>query len=100
MLATRAEKAIAGDPVLESLWPRVSTSTSINSQPEGADVSVSVIGGDGTWLPLGRTPLKDIRVPRGVFHWRIEKAGFEKLDVVPATEYQHRFYQVWRMSWF
>ena len=86
MLATRAEKAIAGDPVLESLWPRISTSISISSQPEGADVSVSVIGGDGTWLPLGRTPLKDIRVPRGVFHWRIEKAGFEKLDVVRATE--------------
>jgi formylglycine-generating enzyme required for sulfatase activity/cephalosporin-C deacetylase-like acetyl esterase len=59
---------------------------SISSQPEGADVSFSIIGGDGTWHTLGRTPLKDVRVPRGVFHWRVQKAGFETLDVVRATE--------------
>ena len=87
MLAARAEKAIAGDPVLESLWPRISTSLNLTSQPEGAEVSVTIIGGDGTWLRLGRTPLKDIRVPRGVFHWRVEKAGFETLNLVRATEF-------------
>ena len=99
MLATRAEKAIPGDPVLESLWPRISTPISITSQPEGADVSFSIIGGDGTWHPLGRTPLKDIRVPRGVFHWRIEKAGFEHARRRPCDRVHDRSCQVWRMSW-
>ena len=86
LLAARAEKAIAGDPVLESLWPRISRPMTITSQPDGAEVSFSIIGGDGTFHRLGRTPLADIRVPRGVFHWRVEKAGFETLDVVRATE--------------
>ena len=82
VLATSAERAIPGDPVLASLWPRISYTATIKTVPEGADVSFSIIGGDGTWHPLGRTPLTNVRVPRGFFRWRVEKSGFDTLDVV------------------
>ncbi|HYN07723.1 MAG TPA: protein kinase [Vicinamibacterales bacterium] len=86
VLATSAERAIAGDSVLASLWPRISRTITITTSPDGADVSFSVIGGDGTWHPLGRTPLTNVRVPRGVFRWRVEKPGFDTLDIVRSTE--------------
>ena len=86
VLATNAEHAIGNDPVLASLWPRISRTITITTSPVDAAVSFSVIGGDGTWHPLGRTPLTSVRVPRGVFRWRVEKAGFDTLDVIRATE--------------
>jgi eukaryotic-like serine/threonine-protein kinase len=86
VLATSAERAIPGDPVLASLWPRISRTLTIKTSPEGADLSFSLIGGDGTWHPLGRTPLTNVRVPKGVFRWRVEKAGFDTLDIVRSTE--------------
>ena len=40
------------------------------------------------WRHVGRTPLKDVRLPRGVFQLRIEKDGYEPLRVAapnPST---------------
>ncbi len=85
ILATQAETRIAGDPVLNSVWPRISSQGSITTTPAGADVSLRLIGGDTTWHPVGRTPLVNTRLPRGVFWWRFEKAGYEPIEVVRAT---------------
>ena len=38
VLATRAEKAIPGDPALAKLWPVISYQMSVNTTPEGVDV--------------------------------------------------------------
>jgi hypothetical protein len=35
---------------------------------------------DGTWTRLGRTPIKDARVPIGQLRWRIVKNGFEAFE--------------------
>ena len=85
VLATEAERAIPADPVLASLWPRISRTTNITTSPEGADVSFALIGGDDTWHPVGRTPLENVRMPRGAYRWRFTKAGFETREVVRAT---------------
>jgi hypothetical protein len=77
LLATQAETRIAGDPVLNGLWSRISRPVSITTTPAGADVSVRLIGANTTWQPIGRTPLVNTRLPRGVFWWRFEKAGYE-----------------------
>src|SRR5262245_40201418 len=69
VLSADAERAIPADPVLASLWPRISRTTNIMTSPPGADVSFALIG-DNTWHPLGRTPLENVRVPRAVFRWR------------------------------
>ena len=39
LLATEAERAIPGDPVLAALWPRISRTSTVTSTPDGADVS-------------------------------------------------------------
>ena len=85
LLATQAETRIAGDPVLNGVWPSISRRVSITTMPAGADVSLRLIGGDATWHPVGRTPLVDTRLPRGVFWWRFEKAGYEPIEVVRGT---------------
>ena len=84
LLATQAEIRIAGDPVLNGLWARISRQGSITTTPPGADVSLRLIGGNTTWHPVGRTPLVNIRLPRGVFWWRLEKAGYEPMEIVRA----------------
>ena len=86
LLATQAETRIAGDPVLNGVWPRISRQVSITTTPAGADVSLRLIGGDTTWHPVGRTPLVNTRLPRGVFWWRFEKAGYEPIEIVRATD--------------
>jgi predicted Ser/Thr protein kinase len=83
LLASEAERVIPGDPVLATLWPRISVAADVISSPEGADVSFGIIGED-TWHHLGRTPLKAVRVPRGYYRWRVAKAGFDTLEVVRA----------------
>ena len=89
LLATEAARSIPDDTVLATLWPRVSRNINVTSTPDAADVSFSLIGGDGTWHPLGRTPLKGVRAPIGAYRWRIAKSGYETIDVVrggpPAT---------------
>ena len=84
LLATQAETRIAGDPVLNGLWTRISRQGSITTTPDGADVSLRLIGGTTTWHPIGRTPLVNIRLPRGVFWWRLERAGYEPMEIVRA----------------
>ena len=84
LLATQAERVISGDPVLASLWPRISVTTNITSIPDGADVSFGVIG-DDAWHPIGKTPLTDVRLPRGLLRWRIAKPGFDRLELVRAS---------------
>ena len=82
VLAAEAARVRAGDPLLESAWPRISQTVSVTTTPPGADVSFRLIGGDGVWHLLGRTPLNNVRAPKGIFEWRLEKAGLEALDLV------------------
>ena len=85
LLATQAEAHLGADPVLASVWSRISRTIPITTMPEGADVSFRLIGRHDEWYLVGRTPLTSARVPRGVFEWRVEKAGFEPLEFIRAT---------------
>jgi formylglycine-generating enzyme required for sulfatase activity/dienelactone hydrolase len=82
LLLTDAARSIPDDNVLATLWPRVSRNIDVATAPDGADVSFSLIGGDGTWHALGRTPLTDVRAPIGNYRWRVVKAGFETVEAV------------------
>ncbi len=78
-LAKQVEHVVPDDPQLARLWPQFSVPVSLVTTPEGAEVYVQpyTAGVDGPWELLGRTPLKDVRLARGVFRLRIEKSGFE-----------------------
>jgi serine/threonine protein kinase/dienelactone hydrolase len=76
-LATRAEKSLPHDPTLTKLWPVISYQVSLQTTPPGADVYRAAYGNAaGPWELVGRTPLRDVRQPRGTFLWKFEKPGF------------------------
>lgn len=75
--ATRAEKAIPGDPALVKLWPLISYQMSVDTTPPGADVyRREYSDSNSSWEYVGKTPLKDVRQPRGTFIWKFEKQGY------------------------
>jgi formylglycine-generating enzyme required for sulfatase activity/dienelactone hydrolase len=79
-LAQRVDQELPNDPVLATLWPQFSVEASMATSPDGADVSMQPYGdAGGAWTPLGRTPITNKRLPRGVYRFQIEKAGFEPL---------------------
>jgi serine/threonine protein kinase/predicted esterase len=84
-LATRAEKSLPNDPALTKLWPVISYEVSLQTTPPGSDVYRTPYGNvDGPWELVGRTPLKDVRQPRGTFLWKFEKPGFATMVQMTA----------------
>ena len=76
-LAAQAEKSIPDDPTLAKLWPAISYQLSADSAPQGADLSYKdYLEPDASWTPVGKTPLKSLRVPRGMLIWKLEKSGY------------------------
>ena len=67
-LTREARAILPKDPTLEKLWVRATGEVSIASVPADADVSIRLYRGDqNAWEPLGKTPLRNIRVPGGRF---------------------------------
>ncbi len=79
-LATTAESVLGNDPALAALWPQLTIRRSVATDPSGATLSVRDPGLRIDWLRLGATPLEDVRVPRGMVRWKIEKPGFETVE--------------------
>jgi len=76
-LATAAEEKIPNEPALAKLWPLISYQVSLQSTPPGAEVYRHTYGEmAGAWELVGRTPLQDVRQPRGTFLWKFVKPGF------------------------
>ncbi len=76
-LAEKAEKSIAGDPVLNKIWPAISYQMSVETTPPGATVyRRAYVDPNGPWELVGQTPFQNVRQPRGMFIWKFEKAGF------------------------
>ncbi len=72
----------AGDPVLAGLWSQFASPVTIVTDPDGADVYVKeYAAGEDRWAHFGRTPITAASLPRGVFQFRIEKAGHDSLMV-------------------
>lgn len=78
-LGIDAERYIAGDAQLTKLWPTVSRTIDVVTEPAGAEFT---IGGDSgsEALRFGTSPLRQIRVPRGFLRWRVRKAGYEPVE--------------------
>jgi formylglycine-generating enzyme required for sulfatase activity len=71
-LARRVATDIPSDPVLAKLWPDISRPASIETTPSGAEVYVKDYRYlDTEWQYLGRTPLADVKVPRGLLRCQI-----------------------------
>src|SRR5262249_23112716 len=69
------------DPQLTQVWLNLTIGTSIDSEPTGADVAVKGLTATGAeWVPIGKTPLEQVRVPFGAVRVRLTKEGFAPLE--------------------
>ena len=89
LLARKALDTLPDDPHLRQLWLAVSAVTDIITEPVGADAAFTVYGKTSQdWVPLGRTPLAHVRVPRTIIRLRISKKGFETVDGSASLPYR------------
>jgi DNA-binding winged helix-turn-helix (wHTH) protein/dienelactone hydrolase len=79
-LTVEAQQRVPDHPELLELWPRFSWLATLESDPPGATVSRRAYGAtNANWQELGRTPLRDIRIPFGLSQLHIELEGHEPL---------------------
>jgi len=55
----------------------ISALASIRTQQDGVSVSWKAYGQVDDWRFLGKTPLKPMRLPRGILKFKLEKEGYE-----------------------
>ena len=79
--AREAERLAPEDERLPELWERIAAEGPIETDPPGAAVAIrDYRDADGAWTALGKTPIADTRLPRGVLRWRFELAGYDPLE--------------------
>ncbi len=77
-LAEQAENFIPKDPKLAELFSKCSLNINIKTEPPGADIYMKEYDSPGSeWIYQGVSPIKNIRLPVGIFRWKIEKQGYE-----------------------
>jgi eukaryotic-like serine/threonine-protein kinase len=85
-LAAKAETYIPGDPKLAALFAKCSVNMAVKTDPPGAAVSMKEYKlPEGEWRYLGVTPIEKIRLPIGIFRWKIEKQGYEPVVAAASS---------------
>ncbi len=81
-LAEEAEKYIPDDPELARMFARSSLNIDVHTAPPGAGVYMKEYDApDDDWHYLGETPIENIRVPIGIFRWKMAKDA--RLSLLP-----------------
>jgi serine/threonine protein kinase len=77
-LAEKAEKYIPTDPMLADFFSKFALNINIKTEPPGADIHMKEYKTpESEWEYLGVSPLENVRMPIGVFRYKIEKEGYE-----------------------
>jgi formylglycine-generating enzyme required for sulfatase activity len=77
-LAVQAEAVLGKDPKLAELFSNCSMMINIKTEPPGAKISIKEYNApESDWTYLGVSPIEKIRLPIGIFRWKIEKEGYE-----------------------
>jgi dienelactone hydrolase len=85
-LAEEAEVVLGDDPELAALLSRCSLRIDVRTEPPGARVLMKEYAQpEAEWSLLGVTPLEKVRVPIGVFRWKVEKDGYETVLAAAST---------------
>jgi class 3 adenylate cyclase/dienelactone hydrolase len=87
-MALEAEKFIGKDSTLIKLWPTIATTTSIETEPAGAEVFWKDYNTpDTTWRLAGTTPLKNVRFSRSYLRMEIRKKGYQTIEYAGPWTY-------------
>jgi dienelactone hydrolase len=85
-LAGKAEEYIPHDPKLAELFSKCSLNINIKTEPSGAKIYTKEYKApDSEWKYLGVSPIEKIRVPVGIFRWKMEKEGYETVMAASST---------------
>ncbi|HBV63376.1 MAG TPA: hypothetical protein DEF45_10185 [Rhodopirellula sp.] len=73
---------IKADPLFEEIMNDLMMTTSFDKLPPNTSVKIRDATSDKTqWITIGKTPLKDIELPRGPIRIRFEKTGYVSRDL-------------------
>ena len=92
VVGRKAEAVLPGDSALASLWRRLSDTLTIRTDPPGAQVRwmrYRAPPGDSGLL-LGTTPLPAARLPRRISRLKLEKPGYQPLELAVWTAFATR----------
>jgi len=85
-LAEKAETYIPHDPKLAELFSKCSLKVTVKTEPPGAKVFMKeYMAPASEWIYLGMTPIEKVRVPVGIFRWKMEKEGYETVLAAAST---------------
>ena len=85
-LAEQAEEYIPNDPNLAELFSKSSLNIRIKTEPAGASIYMKEYKfPDSEWEYLGISPIENIRLPIGIFRWKMEKEGYETVLAATST---------------
>ena len=72
---------LADDVQLKQLWVNMTFVASFDSNPSGAEAFIKGYTEiDAPWIPLGRTPIAQVRVPFGNVRLKLVKSGFTPIE--------------------
>ena len=85
-LAEKAEAIIPKDPKLAGIFSKCSLKINIKTEPPGARVYMKdYMAPASEWRYLGVTPIEKVRLPIGIFRWKIEKDGYQTVLAAAST---------------
>jgi dienelactone hydrolase len=85
-LAEKIEAVVPKDPRLAGILAECALHMSITTEPPGAKVFFKeYTSPESEWTFLGVTPVEKVRVPVGIFRWKIEKDGYETVLAAAST---------------
>ena len=85
-LAEEAEKYIPSDPTLANLFSKISLKINVTTEPSGAKIYMKEYSSpDSEWKYVGVSPIEQLRMPIGIFRWKIEKEGYEPVLAASTT---------------
>jgi formylglycine-generating enzyme required for sulfatase activity len=85
-MAERAEAILGKDTTLAVLIHQCSRHIDVLTNPPGGSVYMKeYMHPDDEWSFLGVTPLDSVRVPIGIFRWKLEKEGYDTVFAAAST---------------
>ncbi len=82
-LALKAKKFIPNDPTLVQFIEQSSSIIDVRTTPPGAFVFFKPYTNvDGEYIKMGTTPIDGVRLPVGMYRWKIQKEDYQEREVV------------------
>lgn len=92
LILQEAEQYLPDDSQLANYAQEQTRVISVTSTPPGATVEIQdYLFPGSSWFRLGTTPMKEVRIPRGYFRWRVSKPGVGEFISAPMTRREMSF---------